>query len=262
METTCVVWKQPLHRTLDRPASPPLLNGYASPTLFTRSQCPRKSPPECSRRSRAAGSSVTCTFATFWLQIRVRLATTCIRLRVGTTCGDYVWRLRVETTCVACRYTLHRTLDRPASPPLLNGYASPTLFKRSQCPKKLPLGVFAVQPSGGLVRNLAVRRPIRPPEEVGTDPNKLCRDKVTAQESHCRPRDNVRYSFSMNKPLLTEEERRIFRTMSPADKLRLVASIHMQARTWKRAAFRAQRPDWTPEQIDQRVREVFLYGTG
>lgn len=66
----------------------------------------------------------------------------------------------------------------------------------------------------------------------------------------------------MDTPLLTDEERRIFRAMSSADKLRLVASIHMQARAWKRAAFRAQRPDWTPEQIDRRVREVFLYGTG
>jgi len=50
--------------------------------------------------------------------------------------------------------------------------------------------------------------------------------------------------------------------MTPADKLRLIGSIHMQARAWKRAAFKAQHPNWTVEQLDQHVKEVFLYGTG
>ena len=61
---------------------------------------------------------------------------------------------------------------------------------------------------------------------------------------------------------MTPEEIAPFRRMTLADKLRLIAEIHMQARAWKRAAFKAQHPDWTPEQIDQRVKEVFLYGTG
>lgn len=60
----------------------------------------------------------------------------------------------------------------------------------------------------------------------------------------------------------TAKDIEIFRNMSPADKLRLIASIHMQARKWKRAAFKAQHPEWTPEQIDRRVKEVFLYGSG
>ena len=60
----------------------------------------------------------------------------------------------------------------------------------------------------------------------------------------------------------TAEEIAPFRNMTPADKLHLIASIHMQAREWKRAAFKAQHPNWTPERIDQRVKEVFLYGTG
>ncbi len=72
-------------------------------------------------------------FVTLWLQNRARLSTTCIRLRVATTCGDYVWRLRVGTTCgdYVCEQPLHRTLDRPASPTHFNGYAYPTRFKRS-----------------------------------------------------------------------------------------------------------------------------------
>jgi len=60
---------------------------------------------------------------------------------------------------------------------------------------------------------------------------------------------------------LTSPEIAIFRKMPAADKLRLIASIHMQAREWKRAAFKAQRPNWSSEEIAQRVKEVFLYGT-
>ena len=48
--------------------------------------------------------------------------------------------------------------------------------------------------------------------------------------------------------------------MTPADKFHLISEMHMQAREWKRAAFKAQHSDWTDDQIDQRVREVFLYG--
>jgi hypothetical protein len=62
--------------------------------------------------------------------------------------------------------------------------------------------------------------------------------------------------------MYTSEEIAPFLNMQPAEKLRLAASMHMQARTWKAAAFKTQHPDWTPEQIDQRVKEVFLYGTG
>ena len=61
---------------------------------------------------------------------------------------------------------------------------------------------------------------------------------------------------------MTEKEIAPYKNMQYTDKLRLIASMHMQARAWKRAAFKAQHPDWTAEQIDKRVREVFLYGTG
>jgi hypothetical protein len=59
---------------------------------------------------------------------------------------------------------------------------------------------------------------------------------------------------------ITETERQIFRNMTPADKFRLISEMHMQAREWKRAAFKVQHSDWSDEQIGQRVREVFLYG--
>jgi hypothetical protein len=60
--------------------------------------------------------------------------------------------------------------------------------------------------------------------------------------------------------MMSPEETAPFRNMTPANKLRMLASIHTQARTWKRAAFKAQHPDWTSANIDQQVKEVFLYG--
>jgi hypothetical protein len=60
---------------------------------------------------------------------------------------------------------------------------------------------------------------------------------------------------------VTNEEIAAFRNMSPADKFRLICEMHMQARKWKRAAIQSLHPDWTSEQIDKRVKEIFLYGT-
>ena len=62
--------------------------------------------------------------------------------------------------------------------------------------------------------------------------------------------------------MLSDIERNAFRSMTKADKLRLIASIHVQAREWKRSALRTQHPDWTPDQIERRTRELFFRGTG
>jgi len=52
-----------------------------------------------------------------------------------------------------------------------------------------------------------------------------------------------------------------FHRMTPAKKWRLITSMHVQARRWKRAALKAQHPDWTDAQVDATVRKVFLNGT-
>ena len=66
----------------------------------------------------------------------------------------------------------------------------------------------------------------------------------------------------MSALTLSDAERQAFRRMAPGDKLRLIAGMHTQARAWKRAALKTQHPDWSPEQLDRRVKEVFFYGTG
>lgn len=61
---------------------------------------------------------------------------------------------------------------------------------------------------------------------------------------------------------MTPEQVQIFKAMSPARKLELAAEFHDAARVLKRQALRAQHPEWTEEQIKQRVRELFLHGSG
>ena len=60
---------------------------------------------------------------------------------------------------------------------------------------------------------------------------------------------------------ITTKECEIFKNMSPADKLNLISQVHMQAREWKKAALMTQHRDWSAEQVDKRVQEIFLYGS-
>jgi len=56
-------------------------------------------------------------------------------------------------------------------------------------------------------------------------------------------------------------EIQVFRHMDPAKKLALIGSMHAQAREWKRAALRSMHPDWSSQQVEKKLREVFLYGS-
>ena len=60
---------------------------------------------------------------------------------------------------------------------------------------------------------------------------------------------------------LTSQEIAIFRAMLPAQKLTLMTRMYFDARTLKKAGLKMQHPDWTNEQIEVKVREIFLYGT-
>jgi hypothetical protein len=58
------------------------------------------------------------------------------------------------------------------------------------------------------------------------------------------------------------EQIRIFKAMSPARKLELVAEFNRAARNLKGQSLKLQHPDWTTEQVAKKVREVFLYAPG
>jgi hypothetical protein len=56
-----------------------------------------------------------------------------------------------------------------------------------------------------------------------------------------------------------DEQKRIYRAMSPGRKLELAAQMQTSARELKAATLRSLHPDWSEETIRQRVKEAFLY---
>ena len=58
---------------------------------------------------------------------------------------------------------------------------------------------------------------------------------------------------------MTPEYREALRRMTPAQKLRAAEVLYWDARDVKAAGLRAQHPDWTEEQIQRRVKEIFMY---
>jgi hypothetical protein len=56
-----------------------------------------------------------------------------------------------------------------------------------------------------------------------------------------------------------EVQREIFRKMSPARKVELAFELYDTAKKLKAVGLRAQHPDWSEEQIADKVREIFLY---
>ena len=47
--------------------------------------------------------------------------------------------------------------------------------------------------------------------------------------------------------------------MTPIQKLDMALRLYYSARELKAAGLRAQHPDWTEDQIDAKVKEIFLY---
>jgi hypothetical protein len=55
------------------------------------------------------------------------------------------------------------------------------------------------------------------------------------------------------------EQKRIYQSMTAEQKLEVSLRLYYSARELKAAGLRAQHPDWTEEQIRDKVREIFLY---
>lgn len=62
----------------------------------------------------------------------------------------------------------------------------------------------------------------------------------------------------MEEPISAEYEETL-RRLSGAQKLRTTAALYWAARRLKAARLRMQHPDWTEEQIEQRVKEIFMH---
>ncbi len=59
---------------------------------------------------------------------------------------------------------------------------------------------------------------------------------------------------------MTPEEIRILRAMTPEQKLRAAEELYRAALEIKAAALRARHPDWSEEDVQRKVRDIFLHG--
>ena len=58
---------------------------------------------------------------------------------------------------------------------------------------------------------------------------------------------------------VTPEYLEVLRKMTGAQKLKASFAIYWEARRLKAARLRELHPDWSEEQIQQRVKEIFMY---
>jgi len=55
------------------------------------------------------------------------------------------------------------------------------------------------------------------------------------------------------------EQKHIYQNMTAEKKLRLLFDLQSTARKLKTIGLRKQHPDWTDKEIQEKVREIFLY---
>jgi hypothetical protein len=55
------------------------------------------------------------------------------------------------------------------------------------------------------------------------------------------------------------EQKRIYRSMTPEKKLEVAMDLYRSARELKAAGLRTHHPDWTEKEIQEKIREIFLY---
>jgi hypothetical protein len=57
------------------------------------------------------------------------------------------------------------------------------------------------------------------------------------------------------------EQKRIYKSMTPEQKLRVASDLYHTARAPKAAGLRKHHPEWSEKEIQEKVREIFLHAT-
>jgi hypothetical protein len=55
------------------------------------------------------------------------------------------------------------------------------------------------------------------------------------------------------------EQKKSYEAMTPEQKLQVALDLYYSARALKAAGLKLKHPEWSPEEIGQKVREIFLY---
>jgi hypothetical protein len=61
--------------------------------------------------------------------------------------------------------------------------------------------------------------------------------------------------------MLHPEQKRIYQSMTPQEKVNLARDLDHFARELKAAGLRARHPDWPEKRIQDKVKEIFLYAS-
>ncbi len=56
------------------------------------------------------------------------------------------------------------------------------------------------------------------------------------------------------------EQKKIYQSMTPGQKLDVSIKLYQSAKALKTAAIKKQHPDWSEKKIKKLVNEIFLYG--
>jgi len=59
--------------------------------------------------------------------------------------------------------------------------------------------------------------------------------------------------------MLDPEQKRIYQSMTPEQKLKIALHLYHSAWELKASGLRAQHPGWPENEINERVKEIFLY---
>ena len=54
-------------------------------------------------------------------------------------------------------------------------------------------------------------------------------------------------------------QKKIYQSMTPEEKLKIALRLYYSARQLKAAALHHDHPEWTEKEIQEKVREIFLY---
>jgi hypothetical protein len=57
------------------------------------------------------------------------------------------------------------------------------------------------------------------------------------------------------------QQKKIYQSMTPEEKVKIALRLYYSARQLKAAALHHDHPEWTKKEIQEKVREIFLYAT-
>jgi hypothetical protein len=69
----------------------------------------------------------------------------------------------------------------------------------------------------------------------------------------------MKYEVRFVRERMDPKQKEIYQSMTPEEKLNVALRLYHSARQLKMAVLHHDHPDWTEKEIQEKVREIFLY---